>query len=189
MRPRYCKFFDRGYCSRKNDCAFLHTSEICKSMTREECDDKQCMKRHPKMCKFGFDCKRAVCTFRHTSVMYVPGGDQAQREKNANLALLKSFIEAQGEDRAITLTFFTKDGKVSANMEFQPATKNMTGAQAIIDRGSSNSTSVISRAFEDSMPASTSRSCSCSSPTSLYTNQNICFWCNGTVELNIATTA
>ena len=189
MSTRYCKFFDQGYCSRKNDCLFLHTHEICKSMTREECGDKQCMKRHPKMCKNDFNCKRAVCTFRHTSVMYVPGGDQAQWGKNACLFLLKSFIEGQVGDRAITLTFCAKDGKISANMEFHPPTKPTADSQAIIDRGVSDSNSSVPRAFEDVVPTSASNPCSCSSPTPLYTNPSICFWCNGIVELNIATAA
>ena len=195
MFPRYCKFFDRGYCLRKNECAFLHAYEICKSLSREECGKKDCVKRHPKMCKFGFNCKRAVCTFRHpnTSIRYVPGEDQDAKERNVNILLLKSFVEAQGGDRAVKLSFFAKGGKASAIMEMQLTKTNTEKNQTTIDSGSlTQSTLSLPRAptfgpFGTSAAAFASASadnpCSCESPTPLYSNPSICFWCKGIVEL------
>ena len=197
MFPRYCKFFDRGYCLRKNECAFLHAYEICKSLSREECGKKDCVKRHPKMCKFGFNCRRAVCAFRHpnTSIRYVPGEDQDAKEQNVNILLLKSFVDAQGGDRAVKLSFFAKDGKASAIMETLPTKKNTEKNQTTIDSASlTQSTLSLPRsptfgpfgtpaAAFASASADNPCSCSCALPTPLYSNPSICFWCKGIVEL------
>ena len=184
MCPRYCKFFDQGYCWRKKDCAFLHAYEICESLSREECGKKDCLKRHPKMCKFTSKCKRAACTFRHTktNVMYVPVEDQEPKEQNVNILLLKSFVEAQGGDRAVKLSFFAKDGKASAIMEMRPTTKNTKNQSKIGGGPLTQSSPSLPRAFDPPFHTSADNPCSCASPTPLYSNPSICFWCNGIVE-------
>ena len=125
--------------------------------------------------------------------MYVPGEDQEAKEQNVNILLLKSFVEAQGGDRAVKLSFFAKDGKASAIMEMQPTIKNTEKDQTTIDsRSLTQSTLSLPRApcfgaFGTSASAFASASadnpCSCASPTPLYSNPSICFWCNGIVEL------
>ena len=87
MWPRYCKFFDQGFCGRGQTCPFIHSFEVCERLTREECAKKQCLKRHPKICKYDIVCKkRETCTFRHTtaSVMYVSGGDFGKKRKSGS---------------------------------------------------------------------------------------------------------
>ena len=180
MWPIYCKFYDQGYCSRKNDCAFLHAFEICESFSREDCSKMGCLKRHPKMCKFDFNCnKRAVCAFRHsnTSILYVPGEDKELKERNDNFLLLKYFMEAQGGSRAMKLSFFAKDGKVSANIEIQPCPNDKDTHPKNIERESTTETTQFT---------GSDTPCPCASPTPLYSNPSICFWCKGTVELGIA---
>ena len=43
-----------------------------------------------------------------------------RKEENDNLLLLKSFLEGQEKTKVIKLTFFTRGGRTSANMEIDP---------------------------------------------------------------------
>ena len=119
---RYCKFFDRGYCFREEKCLFFHSQEICESLSREECGKILCIKRHPKMCRFNLHCdRRGVCTFRHinSGFMYVPGGGHKKDEQSDYMLLFKIFHRAQEEGRQGELTFFTKHGRSTVNMEIE----------------------------------------------------------------------
>ena len=209
MWPRYCKFFDRGYCSREHDCPFVHHFEICESSSREECGRSQCMKRHPKLCKFDFNCnKRDTCAFRHTnsSVMYVPGGNQGVMELKDNLFLLKSFLKAQEAGREVKLTFFTKRGKARANMEIELATKEDSSRDNLDSNISKNEGSINSPLvknepknenedmtpktvvytpinFETPIHRSVNKKCYCVTPTPMHNNPCLCFWCYGLVDI------
>ena len=122
MSTRYCKLFDSGYCPQQEDCQFFHAQGICESLSRGECDKILCMKRHPKMCKFGDRCNiGGACVFRHTpnSVMFVPGRVVEKKSRYDHIVLLESFQKAQEEGRESRLIFFTKDGRSTANMEIE----------------------------------------------------------------------
>lgn len=205
MWPRYCKFFDQGYCSRKTDCPFLHHFEICESSSREECDKSRCLKRHPKLCKFDFNCnKRGVCAFRHTnsSVMYVPGGGQGGMGLKDNFLLLKSFLKAHEGEREVKLSFFTKHGKAWANMEIELATED---TDIVKNEPTINSSLVKNKAkidnkeamspkaavytpinFETPIHRSVKKDCYCVNPTPMFQDPSLCFWCYGFVKPDIA---
>ena len=102
-------------------------------MSRGECDKILCMKRHPKMCKFGDRCNiGGACAFRHTpnSVMFVPGRVVEKKSRYDHIVLLESFQKAQEEGRESRLIFFTKDGRSTANMEIELTLPIEQGARA-----------------------------------------------------------
>ena len=60
-----CYYHNRGYCKFGNQCHYQHYSESC---PKTICLDKQCMFRHPKMCRNSINCKffkRQTCMYRH----------------------------------------------------------------------------------------------------------------------------
>jgi len=62
MGETLCKFQNSGYCKYKEKCTFKHVTEKCET----KCDRKTCQKRHLKMCKFGFVCRRkSICEYKH----------------------------------------------------------------------------------------------------------------------------
>ena len=54
-----CLHYKFGYCKHKTLCHKIHLEEICES---EECNQSQCNKRHPPLCKFF--CVSSRCKFR-----------------------------------------------------------------------------------------------------------------------------
>ena len=65
-----CRYFNSGYCKYKNNCKFIHPSEICKD---SECRKDKCLKRHPKACKWyrgESGCKRGnTCEYSHDTLV------------------------------------------------------------------------------------------------------------------------
>ena len=62
-----CKFFQFGYCRFQDHCRKRHVNEICENL--ENCLEKNCEKRHPRLCVF-YDrfnrCKFGeYCRYRH----------------------------------------------------------------------------------------------------------------------------
>ena len=63
----FCRFNLNGYCRYRDQCKYQHAKETCENT---KCDQKSCMKRHPRNCKyyseFGY-CKFGdYCAFRHS---------------------------------------------------------------------------------------------------------------------------
>ena len=62
---RICKFYNRGYCKKKDSCSFIHPKTKC---SIKNCKDKQCQNRHLKDCKNWSNrcCKfGSSCEFKH----------------------------------------------------------------------------------------------------------------------------
>ena len=88
---RKCRYYDRGYCKYKCDCNYFHSKNICKDyLENGKCENKSCMERHPKVCKFWLKsragCKRdAACDFLHVTL--------AQQDKKRKDTELMSEME------------------------------------------------------------------------------------------------
>ena len=61
-----CKFHQSGYCKFTTHCKKLHSNSIC---SNKQCDDKSCILRHPRICKYFFNFGRckfgSSCAFLH----------------------------------------------------------------------------------------------------------------------------
>lgn len=57
-----CKHFNSGYCKYLDKCKFLHPKEECEN----KCQQKNCMKRHVKLCRYGTNCRhKEKCSYKH----------------------------------------------------------------------------------------------------------------------------
>ena len=71
---RKCRHYNRGHCKHKGGCDFFHPKEICKEyLNDKKCDKKDCVDRHPKVCKYWLKsnagCKRGIsCDFLHVTL-------------------------------------------------------------------------------------------------------------------------
>ena len=71
---RKCRYYDRGHCKYKCGCKYFHPKNICKEyVNNKKCERKQCLDRHPKVCKFYLKskggCKRkSLCDFLHVTL-------------------------------------------------------------------------------------------------------------------------
>jgi hypothetical protein len=72
-----CQFHQHGHCKFADKCVKIHTSATCDSFP---CQDPECPKRHPRMCKYYAMYGRCVyaerCSFLHFSFS---GGEQTAR--------------------------------------------------------------------------------------------------------------
>ena len=68
-KRRKCRYYNRGYCKHTIKCRYLHPENICKvNSETQSCKEKQCMDRHPKLCKWlkqSGGCKRQNCAYLH----------------------------------------------------------------------------------------------------------------------------
>ena len=63
MSETRCRFFNTGYCKYKGRCKFVHAEDTCEG----NCVKTECLKRHPKPCKYGQKCTRKdLCAYKHT---------------------------------------------------------------------------------------------------------------------------
>ena len=62
-----CKYFCSGYCKFKSSCKLIHPKETCDG---QDCMIKQCMKKHPKLCRYKEKCIKGNFFFmnKHTNV-------------------------------------------------------------------------------------------------------------------------
>merc|ERR1712129_249754 len=71
---RKCRHYNRGHCKHKGGCDFSHPKEICQDhLNGKKCDNKDCVDRHPKVCKYWLKsnagCKRGIsCDFLHVTL-------------------------------------------------------------------------------------------------------------------------
>ena len=58
-----CKYHNSGYCKYQSKCLYFHPSEECD----KKCEQKKCMKRHIKPCRYKTTCKhKEKCAYKHT---------------------------------------------------------------------------------------------------------------------------
>ena len=76
-----CKFSDKGFCKKRQDCLYQHPQLICqKFLETDKCDhSKTCPFRHPKKCKFGYKCFR-----RRSHCQYLHSDDEERQETETN---------------------------------------------------------------------------------------------------------
>jgi len=80
MSETVCKFFNRGYCKYLKKCRYFHAKDICEG----QCNKTECIKRHPKNCKFGIKCRRnSSCAYKHST----------ESNENANESVFKEIKE------------------------------------------------------------------------------------------------
>lgn len=67
-----CKYKNRGFCKYLEKCRYFHPSEICpKHLENLKCNEKECTRRHPKICKWyqrAVGCRRNNCDFLHVTL-------------------------------------------------------------------------------------------------------------------------
>ena len=79
MNQGICKYNQTGFCKFRSTCPNFHENEICQV---ENCSPNQCIKRHPKECRYFAEykyCKFRACAFAH-SERFKQGEVQALRQ-------------------------------------------------------------------------------------------------------------
>ena len=62
-----CKHFNSGYCKYLGKCKFLHPKEECEN----QCQQKNCMKCHVKLCRYGTNCRhKEKCS--NVAAVFIP---------------------------------------------------------------------------------------------------------------------
>jgi hypothetical protein len=98
-----CKYHNVGYCKYKDNCKFSHPSAECEN----KCQQKMCMKRHIKLCRYGMKCRlKEKCAFKHNEIKKV-NVDSAD-----TIAALENVVKD-------LLDYKTKSEKKIANLESQ----------------------------------------------------------------------
>ena len=75
-----CVFYNRGYCKSREECEKHHSDKVCNDIN---CNEKECMSRHPNPCLFGARCtfnKRQECLYSH--VTFASDDERIQALKN-----------------------------------------------------------------------------------------------------------
>ena len=67
VKGNKCKYNNRGYCRKKQQCKYLHSNTVCeKHIKGEVCENNHCSLRHPRKCfffrmksgcRFGLSCQ------------------------------------------------------------------------------------------------------------------------------------
>ena len=80
--PKKCKFFDTGFCKNRENCAFLHPTEICEEyLDSGKCSNfKGCTERHPRQCRY-WQKKRC---FHNQSCLYLHSNTLNPEDKNVD---------------------------------------------------------------------------------------------------------
>ena len=82
-----CKYFKTGYCKFEDECSYKHPKEVC---LLHLCQEKTCIKRYPKACRFKAHCRqRSSCMYRNSKYESVTSGDEIDRLKEEILMLQK----------------------------------------------------------------------------------------------------
>ena len=85
-----CKYYDKGYCKKRDKCFFYHPKTECIG----QCNDKNtCPHRHRNKCRYGKECyhfKNNVCEFKHEEIELVDvtlASENKQQNKTHNVIL------------------------------------------------------------------------------------------------------
>ena len=69
VQRQTCKYWNKGFCKRKENCLYEHIQEDCETHKRfEDCNNKECKKRHRKTCRDWLreGCRRkGDCAYLH----------------------------------------------------------------------------------------------------------------------------
>ena len=77
-----CRYFNQGYCKKKNNCQYLHPIKDCE----EDCSSSKCPHRHWIQCTNGDMCyynSINSCEFKHDNMIKIIKGKF--KEENINL--------------------------------------------------------------------------------------------------------
>ena len=86
-----CKYFNTWYCKFEDECSYKHPKEVC---LLHLCQDKTCIKRHPKACRFkAHRRRRSSCMYRHNKYESVNTEEEIDRLKEEIVMLQKSNTE------------------------------------------------------------------------------------------------
>ena len=80
IKTRKYQYHDRGYCKHGETCNNKHPEESCND---ETCSEKNCDKRHPNPCKFGYRCKykkKNVCSYSHITLVSDDKNDDLEKK-------------------------------------------------------------------------------------------------------------
>ena len=110
MEREICRHFMYGYCKFKENCMKQHVKVECKDLSA--CKSKECLKRHPKVCKRFFAekfCKfKAGCAYLHS----VDQSSQVQQQKDIQNELKIKLLEGEVivlKSQIIQLGVMTRD--------------------------------------------------------------------------------
>ena len=84
-----CKFYNRGHCKYiLKGCKFFHPPETCANAA---CSDSNCQFRHPKTCKFQWNCNFATnCSYSHVGNVEV--NDNLYIKMNECVVIIKNWF-------------------------------------------------------------------------------------------------
>ena len=117
-----CQYHHRGFCKNKEDCTKIHFDKVCDDA---DCSEKDCYKRHPNPCKFGFRCKfykLKKCLFSHVS--HAPADDD--KVKAIFKTFNNKFEKVENEMKKMQNDLKEKDVKIQYLQEkFESLTKSL----------------------------------------------------------------
>ena len=112
-----CNFYNRGFCSKGNQCVFLHPLRLCRSILEGNiCEDAQCEDRHPFECR-KYRTKRGCswgskCEFLHTDA------DNIDNERESdNRGDVVTDLELEIGRGGFGFDILEKDSRVEAHKE------------------------------------------------------------------------
>ena len=79
---RKCRYYNRGHCKYRDRCKFNHSEHICQVyLDSGKCEVKNCVDRHPKVCKFWTKSKSGCIRKTSCDFLHVTLAKDDQREK------------------------------------------------------------------------------------------------------------
>ena len=82
-RKRKCRYFDGGYCKYKQKCRYFHPKHTCEEVLKgQKCEDKECLARHPRECKWERSIKGCM---RNKECAYLHGIQEKEEVKGINV--------------------------------------------------------------------------------------------------------
>ena len=87
---KICKFYNKGYCSYKKRCRYVHPKNVCEIFLRDgKCLKSCCFYRHPRTCKYyGRGCRQSGwCDYLHVShlKMNIEGNDAENDDRETTM--------------------------------------------------------------------------------------------------------
>ena len=123
-----CKYFDNGYCRYGNNCHFWHLEENC---SERKCENKRCIKRHPKPCSYfrRQKCKFAGnCKYKHVIT------ENEENEENKVLKIKLKDLEEAKENlkKVLVLKDFDINAKKTTIKKNDEKIKNVMAENQIL---------------------------------------------------------
>ena len=83
---RKCRYFNQGYCKKKNNCKYIHPTDDCE----EDCSNSKCPLRHRIICLNGDDCYYNglnECEFRHDNIVQTIKANFKEQNRNLRMKI------------------------------------------------------------------------------------------------------